>query len=83
MSDLTSLDGHDEFLRDIKMRIQATQTRAALALSREVVLLHWNIGRAIRERQERQGWGAKVIQRLADDLKNRLSRAWKVFPPAT
>lgn len=69
MSDLTSLEGYEEFLRDIKARIQSAQVRAVLALSREVVLLYWHIGQEIRERQERHGWGAKVVQRLADDLK--------------
>ncbi len=69
MSDLTSLDGYDDFLRDIKTRIQSAQVQAALALSREVVLLYWNIGREILERQARHGWGAKVVQRLAHDLK--------------
>ncbi len=69
MSDLTPLEGYDEFLRDIKSRIQSAQVRTALALSREVVLLYWDIGREIRERQEEQGWGANVVQRLADDLK--------------
>ena len=49
-------DGHDEFLLDVKGRIQAAQTRAALTLSREVVLLYWQIGREIRERQERHRW---------------------------
>jgi hypothetical protein len=34
-----------------------------------VVLLYWDIGRLILERQEREGWGAKVTDRLADDLK--------------
>src|SRR5665213_3036560 len=69
MKDLTSLEGYEEFLLDIKARIQSAQVRAALALSREVVLLYWHIGREIRERQERYGWGAKVVQRLAADLR--------------
>lgn len=63
------LTGYDDFLRDIKGRIQAAQIRAALALSREVVLLYWQIGKEIRARQDQHGWGAKVVQRLATDLK--------------
>ncbi|MBN3952040.1 MAG: DUF1016 domain-containing protein [Nostoc sp. NMS7] len=34
-----------------------------------VVLLYWQIGREIIIRQQQQGWGAKVIERLARDLK--------------
>jgi hypothetical protein len=41
------LEGYDEFLREIKGRIQAAQTRAALALSREVVLLYWSRSKKI------------------------------------
>ena len=69
MKDLTVLEGYDEFLRDIKSRIQSAQLQAALALSREVILLYWHIGQEIRERQARYGWGAKVVQRLAADLR--------------
>jgi len=61
-------DGYEEFLREIKDRIQSAQVRAALALSREVILLYWQIGQEIRERQKRHGWGAKVVHQLAADL---------------
>lgn len=37
--------------------------------NRELVLLYWQIGRDILERQAQQGWGAKVIERLAHDLR--------------
>ena len=40
-----------------------------LALNRELVLLYWNIGRDVLARQAEQGWGAKVIDRLAKDLR--------------
>jgi hypothetical protein len=55
-------------LPEIKQRISSAQTRAALAVNRELVLLYWQIGRQIAERQEVEGWGAKVIDRLAGDL---------------
>lgn len=61
--------GYDEFLRDLKERVRAAQVRAALAVNRELVLLYWRIGRGILERQEREGWGAKVIDRLSRDLR--------------
>ena len=34
-----------------------------------MVRLYWDIGRMILERQDRAGWGAKVIDRLAADLR--------------
>lgn len=63
------LIGYDEFLNEIKGRIQDAQVRAALAISRELTLLYWQIGRTILERQAQHGWGAKVVERLAADLK--------------
>jgi predicted nuclease of restriction endonuclease-like (RecB) superfamily len=65
----TVLTGYDDFLRDLKERVRAAQVRAALAVNRELVLLYWQIGRDILERQEREGWGAKVIDRLSHDLR--------------
>ncbi|WP_043584719.1 PDDEXK nuclease domain-containing protein [Geminisphaera colitermitum] len=62
-------EGYTEWLGDLKDRIHAAQQRATLAVNRELVLLYWQIGRDILARQSRQGWGAKVIERLAQDLR--------------
>lgn len=60
---------YNNFLHDLKHRIRSARTRAALAANRELILLYWQIGRDILERQEREGWGAKIIERLAKDLR--------------
>src|SRR6202034_1133184 len=62
-------DSYGQFLADLKGRIQTAQLRASMAVNRELVLLYWQIGRDILDRQERENWGAKVIERLAADLK--------------
>jgi predicted nuclease of restriction endonuclease-like (RecB) superfamily len=69
MSDLILYTG---LLADIKSRIRQAQSRAASAANAEVILLYWDIGRMIQERQEREGWGASVIPRLSQDLRNDL-----------
>jgi hypothetical protein len=56
------------WLTGIKQHVQNVQQRAVLAVNRELVLLYWQIGRDILERQQAQGWGAKVIDQLARDL---------------
>lgn len=56
------------WLADLKQRIQSAQLRATLSVNRELVLLYWQIGHDILERQQAQGWGAKVIDQLAKDL---------------
>ncbi|MBI3595631.1 MAG: DUF1016 domain-containing protein [Nitrospirae bacterium] len=58
------------FLRELKDRIRQAQLRAALSVNRELVLLYWRIGRDILERQKLHGWGAKVIDKLAIDLRS-------------
>ena len=73
MADTPSLfpddDRYSALLNDLKQRIRTAQVRAALAVNREMVLLYWQIGREILQRQQAEGWGGKVIQRLAQDLK--------------
>ena len=66
-------EGYADWLADLKGRIHTAQQRATLAVNRELVLLYWQIGRDILARQAQQGWGAKVIERLAHDLR-------KAFP---
>lgn len=61
--------GYADWLSGLKTRIQTAQQRATLAVNRELVLLYWQIGRDILTRQAEQGWGAKVIERLAEDLR--------------
>jgi predicted nuclease of restriction endonuclease-like (RecB) superfamily len=61
-------EGYPEFLRDLKQRIRQAQVKAMLAVNRELVLLYWQIGRDIVERQDKDGWGAKIVDRLAKDL---------------
>ncbi|MEH1850942.1 MAG: DUF1016 N-terminal domain-containing protein [Nostoc sp.] len=65
--------GYEDFLTELKTRISSAQLRAAVAVNKELVLLYWQIGRDILNRQQQQGWGAKVINSLAADLQ-------KAFP---
>jgi predicted nuclease of restriction endonuclease-like (RecB) superfamily len=73
MSDPVSLmpppEGYADWLAELKARIHTAQQRATLAVNRELVRLYWHIGRDILARQAAQGWGAKVIERLAHDLR--------------
>lgn len=62
-------EGYAEFLKDLKHRIISSQHKAAVSVNREMVLLYWDIGRQILARQDKEGWGAKIIDRLAADLK--------------
>jgi predicted nuclease of restriction endonuclease-like (RecB) superfamily len=59
---------YQTFLQTIKSHIQQAQLHAVQAVNRELLLLYWQIGRGILERQQQQGWGAKVIEQLSHDL---------------
>lgn len=61
---------YEQFLHSLKDRVRQAQLRAASAANRELVLLYWQIGREILQRQVNQGWGSKVIERLAQDLRS-------------
>ena len=61
--------GYADWLAELKARIHTARQRAALSVNRELVLLYWQIGRGILARQAAQGWGAKVVDRLAHDLR--------------
>ncbi|MCO6437240.1 MAG: DUF1016 family protein [Phycisphaerae bacterium] len=71
-NNLTVSPGFPTLLKEIKARIQQAQTRAIMAANAELVRLYWDIGRLIDARQEREGWGAAVIPRLASALHNEL-----------
>jgi predicted nuclease of restriction endonuclease-like (RecB) superfamily len=59
---------YPKLLEEIKARVHASRIRAAVSVNRELIFLYWEIGRLILQRQEAEGWGAKVIDRLAVDL---------------
>jgi predicted nuclease of restriction endonuclease-like (RecB) superfamily len=62
-------DSYADVLAEIKQRIQAERLRVVMAANSAMVMLYWEIGRLILERQEREGWGARVIDRLSEDLR--------------
>jgi hypothetical protein len=66
----TSIVGRDyaAFVTELKTRIQSARLSAARAVNRDLILLYWDIGRAIVEKQEQLGWGESVIERLSHDL---------------
>jgi hypothetical protein len=55
-------------LADSKACVRAAQVTAAVTVNRELMRLSWHIGRAILRAQRAEGWGAKVVERLAKDL---------------
>ena len=59
---------YGRWIQSIKDRVRNAQFRAMVAVNVELMLLYWDIGRAILDRQTAEGWGTKVVQRIATDL---------------
>lgn len=68
MTNLPS-ESYQVWLKQLKLDIRAAQQRSVLAVNQELIKLYWRIGKDILQRQQDQGWGAKVIEQLATDLR--------------
>lgn len=53
----------------LKSDIRESQLRAALSVTKELILLYWRTGKMLAEKVAKEGWGAKTIERLARDTK--------------
>ncbi len=62
-----------QLFREIKQKIQETQIKAMVTVNQQMIFLYWEIGKAILGLQEKEGWGSKIVEQLAKDLK-------EVFP---
>ena len=61
--------GYEEWIRSIKERIQRARVKASMLVNSEQTLLYWDIGHDILEKQDSEGWGSKVVERMSADLK--------------
>jgi len=57
------------FLNNLKSRIRAAQYQAYRVVNKELINLYWYIGKSIIEKQEKLGWGQKIVQKLSRDLR--------------
>ncbi len=62
-------DSYLEFIEKIKEQIRTQRISVVMKANSSMICLYWTIGKAILEKQEEEGWGAKVIDRMAKDLK--------------
>ena len=61
--------GYVTLLTEIKATVAAARVRAARVVNEHVIAMHWKIGTLILDRQDAEGWGSKVIDRLSVDLR--------------
>ena len=58
-----------EFIEELKARVISARISAARAITHEAILLYWDIGRGIVEKQQSHGWGDSVVEQIASDLR--------------
>lgn len=63
-------DAYLKFIEEVKSEIQKQRISVVLNANSSMICLYWNIGRAILKKREEEGWGAKIIDRMAKDLKD-------------
>jgi hypothetical protein len=73
---LTITPEYREFIEDLKARVTMARISAARHVNRDMILLYWDIGRGIVEKQKRLGWGDAVVEMVAADLR-------RAFPDMT
>ena len=63
-------DAYLKFIEEVKSEIQKQRISVVLNANSSMTCLYWNIGRGILKKQEEEGWGTKIIDRMAKDLKD-------------
>ena len=69
MGNLSIPTDYGTTLKAIQQRVQQERARVVLSANAALILLYWDIGRMIVDRQRSAGWGTKVIGRLGRDLR--------------
>ena len=68
-----------QFIEDLKARVISARISAARAVNRDLILLYWDIGRGIVERQQMLGWGDSVVEMVSADLRRAFPGLRRLF----
>jgi predicted nuclease of restriction endonuclease-like (RecB) superfamily len=60
---------YQKFIGELKSQIKKERLKTILSANASMILMYWNIGKSILNRQQNEGWGTKVIDRMSKDLK--------------
>jgi len=69
MSNVINLSEYRDWLRDLKQQIKTGQMKAVLSVNSQMIMLYWDMGRQIAEKQEHARWGSGFIEQLSKDLR--------------
>lgn len=60
------------WIQELKHKIRSAQLKAAVAVNEHMIMLYWEIGKSIIEKQNHFAWGSKIVEQMAKDLKREL-----------
>ena len=69
MNEIINFSEYRDWLRDLKQQIKTGQIKAALSVNSQMIMLYWDLGRQIVEKQEKAKWGSGFIEQLSKDLR--------------
>ena len=61
--------GYNQWINELKGKIQSAQLKAAIAVNQELLHLYWEMGKSISQKINESKWGTAVVEVLAKDLK--------------
>ncbi len=68
MNNINKMSEYIDVLENIKKRITSARISASRHVNRELILLYWDIGRVILEKQKTEKWGKSVVKQLSKDI---------------
>lgn len=69
ITNITNIGEYNDLLKSIKTQIKDARLKASFSVNRELILLYWNIGKQILDRQDKAGWGSKIIEQISKDIR--------------
>jgi len=69
MTEIIKHSEYSDWLRDLKRQIKTGQIKAVLSVNSQMIMLYWDLGRQIAEKQEKAQWGSGFIEQLSKDLR--------------
>lgn len=70
MNDLLTNTDYKNWIVELKSKIRQSQIKAALAVNSQLILMYWELGQQITEKQKNSQWGSSFIDQLSKDLKS-------------
>lgn len=70
MNEILKSKEYNSWINGLKTKIHAARTKVALTINSQLLELYWEIGKDISEKQSKSDWGSKLIEQVADELKN-------------